>query len=116
MYIHTFRYTKPLSCSILTGKITNSELPMDAKNVYTTKMSSKGQIVIPESIRDSLGLKAGTQFVVVGKGDTVILKSIDEPPMEEFAGLIAQARKSAKKVGLTKSQLKKAIKEARSKK
>ena len=32
----------------------------------TTKMSSKGQVVIPEEIRKRLGLKAGSQFVVVG--------------------------------------------------
>jgi AbrB family looped-hinge helix DNA binding protein len=32
----------------------------------TQKMSSKGQVVIPEEIRDRLGLKAGAQFVVVG--------------------------------------------------
>jgi AbrB family looped-hinge helix DNA binding protein len=91
-------------------------LIMHVKNVFTTKMSSKGQIVIPEGIRDTLGLKPGTQFVVVGKGDTVILKSIDEPPMVEFEELIAEARKSAKKVGLTKAHLSKAIKDARAKK
>ncbi|NIR47056.1 AbrB/MazE/SpoVT family DNA-binding domain-containing protein [candidate division KSB1 bacterium] len=29
-------------------------------------MSSKGQVVIPEEIRKRLGLKAGSQFIVVG--------------------------------------------------
>ncbi len=88
---------------------------MDSKTVFTTKMSSKGQVVIPETVRDSLGLRPGTQFVVVGKGDTVILKLIDEPPMDDFEDLIAEARKSVRKLGLKKSDLKKAIKEARSK-
>lgn len=89
---------------------------MDAKHVFTTKMSSKGQIVIPEAIRDSLKLQPGTQFVVVGRGDTVILKLIDEPSMEEFSELLSEARKSAKKVGLKKSDLKKAVMEARNRK
>jgi len=40
--------------------------------VATTRMSSKGQVVIPEGIRKRLGLKAGSQFVVVGDRDTVI--------------------------------------------
>ena len=46
-------------------------------NVSTTKMSSKGQVVIPENIRKQLNLKAGAQFVVVGEKDVVILKNID---------------------------------------
>ncbi len=41
--------------------------------VAATKMSSKGQVVIPEEIRNRLGLKAGTKFVVVGSEDTLIL-------------------------------------------
>ena len=32
------------------------------RSAATTKMSSKGQIVIPEEIRQQLGLDAGTQF------------------------------------------------------
>jgi len=43
--------------------------------VSTTKMSSKGQIVIPEDIRNRLGLKTGLQFIVLGERDVVILKS-----------------------------------------
>ena len=37
----------------------------------TTKMSSKGQVVIPEQIREQLHLREGEQFVVIGRGDTV---------------------------------------------
>ena len=50
-------------------------------DVETTKMSSKGQVVIPEDIRTRLGLKPGAQFVVVGDNDTVILKVITAPDM-----------------------------------
>ena len=42
-------------------------------NLATTKMSSKGQVVIPEDIRKRLKLKAGSQFIVVGENDVVIL-------------------------------------------
>ena len=48
-------------------------------NVSTTKMSSKGQVVIPEIIRKQLNLKPGSQFVVVGDKDVVILKNISPP-------------------------------------
>jgi len=88
---------------------------MENKAVYTTKMSSKGQIVIPEAVRDSLGLTSGTQFVVVGRGDTVILKIIEEPSMEEFKQLLSEARRSTKRAGLKKADLQKAIKESRKK-
>jgi AbrB family looped-hinge helix DNA binding protein len=81
----------------------------------TTKMSSKGQIVIPEEIRNSLGLKSGDQFIVIGKNDVVILKSISPPSMDEFDSLIKEARSQAKKAGLKKSDIKKAIEKARQK-
>lgn len=42
-------------------------------DIETTKRSSKGQIVIPEKIREHLRLKPGSQFVVIGEDDTEIL-------------------------------------------
>ena len=44
--------------------------------IATTKMSSKGQVVIPETIRKKLGLKPGTEFVVLADDGVVILKEI----------------------------------------
>jgi len=78
-------------------------------NVATTKMSSKGQVVIPESIRKRLNLKTGTQFVVVGDKDVVILKSITPPFIEDLDSLIAEARKKGKQVGFKKADIKDAI-------
>jgi len=79
----------------------------------TTKMSSKGQVVIPEDIRRKLGLKTGVQFVVVGKDDVVILKSIAKPSMSEFEQLISEARKQARKTGLKKLDVMAAIQKVR---
>lgn len=79
----------------------------------TTKMSSKGQVVIPDEVRKRLNLKAGTQFVVVGENDVVILKAITPPSMDEFDGLIADARRKAKSAGLKKSDIENAIEEVR---
>ena len=46
-----------------------------------TKLSTKGQVVIPESIRNDL--EVGTAFNVFRKEDLVILKKIDGLTEEE---------------------------------
>ena len=82
-------------------------------NIATTKMSSKGQVVIPENIRKKLNLKAGAQFVVIGENDIVILKSISPPSLDEFDSLIAKARKQGKKAGIKKSDISDAVSKVR---
>ncbi len=81
----------------------------------TTKLSSKGQVVIPEDIRDQLGLKNGDQFVVMAEKDVVILKMISQPEMKKFTSLIKRARKQAKAAGLKKTDVQKVIMEVRKK-
>ncbi|MCD6585720.1 MAG: AbrB/MazE/SpoVT family DNA-binding domain-containing protein [Desulfobacteraceae bacterium] len=85
-------------------------------NISTTKMSSKGQVVIPENIRKQLNLREGAQFVVLGENDVVILKNITPPSIDEFDDLIVKARKKAKKAGIKKSDIKDAILKVRGKK
>ena len=79
----------------------------------TTRMSSKGQIVIPESIRKRLNLKEGAQFIVVGEDDVVILKAITSPSMDAFENLIKKARRQAKDAGLERADIEKAVSKAR---
>ena len=81
--------------------------------VATTKMSSKGQVVIPEDLRNRMNLSAGSQFVVVGEGDVVILKTLTTPSMQQFDSLIKKARMQARVAGIKKSDIAKAIKQAR---
>jgi AbrB family looped-hinge helix DNA binding protein len=76
-------------------------------------MSSKGQVVIPESIRNRLGLESGVQFVVIGEGDVVILKTIAPPSMNEFDDLISRARRQAKATGMKRSDIAKAVAKVR---
>lgn len=86
------------------------------ENLATTKLSSKGQIVIPETIRKHLGLKEGVQFVVMGKGDAVILKVIRPPSAKEFDKIVGKIQRATKKANLKKKDLKAAIKKVRLKK
>ena len=81
--------------------------------VATTRLSSKGQVVIPEEIRRRLRLDTGAQFVVVGEGDVVVLKAIKPPSMNQFGELIKAARKAAKKAGMKRRDVAAAVKEAR---
>lgn len=83
------------------------------ENLETTRMSSKGQVVIPEAVRTRLGLKPGSQFVVIGDRGIVILKTIAAPAREEFAALAAKARGQARKAGIRRSDVAKIVRKAR---
>ena len=79
----------------------------------TTKMSSKGQVVIPEDVRKRLQLAAGTQFIVLGEDDVVILKMVRPPSMGEFDRLVKKARTQARAAGLKRSDVAAAVKHVR---
>ena len=76
-------------------------------------MSSKGQVVIPEEVRSRLGLATGTQFIVMGENDVVILKTIAPPSMDDFDGIITQARRKARAAGMKPSDVTKALAKVR---
>ena len=81
--------------------------------VATTRMSSKGQVVIPEDVRNRLGLASGARFIVMGENDVVILKTIKPPSMSDFDGIIRRARRQAKAAGLTPSDIARAVAKVR---
>lgn len=58
--------------------------------IATTRMSSKGQVVIPEEIREKLGLHPGTQFAVLGARGMIILRPLTAPSLEEFDKLVSE--------------------------
>ena len=83
------------------------------KRVATTKMSSKGQVVIPEEVRTALGLEAGAQFVVVGEGDVVVLKRVTPPSMSDFDDLVQEARRQSRQAGMKRVDVAAAIRAVR---
>ncbi len=70
--------------------------------IETIKVSSRGQVVIPESMRDDLNIKEGTKLVVIEKGKKLILelekdflKKLEKMELEkEKLGWLALAEKS----------------------
>ncbi|MDO9334065.1 MAG: AbrB/MazE/SpoVT family DNA-binding domain-containing protein [Dehalococcoidales bacterium] len=86
------------------------------RTIETSRMSSKGQIVIPEEIRNRLGLKTGDKFLVIGDKDVVILKTLTATSIDEFDDLIKKARKQAKAAGLKRADIVNAIAKSREQK
>lgn len=49
-----------------------------------TRISSKGQVVIPSRVRKRLGIEAGNVFAILtpGKGDMVVLRRVDSKALQ----------------------------------
>lgn len=78
--------------------------------VEITKMSSKGQVVIPKKIRDEFGLHPGENFAVFGRKDTIILKKIETPStLDAFEALVDWGVEFAKKKGIKEEDIERVI-------
>jgi AbrB family looped-hinge helix DNA binding protein len=84
-----------------------------SQSIATTKMSSRGQVVIPESIRDRLRLGPGVQFAVFAQEDVIMFKVINPPAADEFARLKRELQQQARQAGLKRSDIPKAVAKVR---
>ena len=78
-----------------------------------TALSSKGQIVLPKSIREHLNVASGTKFMVFSDGNSILLKPIPVPDIAEFQNLMNAAEEWADSVGMTEDDITDAIKTVR---
>jgi AbrB family looped-hinge helix DNA binding protein len=67
-------------------------------DVEITRMSSKGQVVVPMGMRKKLGAGEGTLFAVVGTADGLVLRKIQAPSKSELLGSIKEMAKEAEAV------------------
>lgn len=78
-------------------------------SIETTKMSSRGQIVVPQEVREEVKAEEGTMFAIFGKGDTIILKKIEIPTKEqlinEFKNIAKEGKERAKKLGIKEKDI-----------
>lgn len=79
-----------------------------------TRLSQKGQVVIPNIVRKQLALKEGMKFLVVGVGDTIVLRRLElsEEKMR-LNNLLKESRKKAEKIGFTAKEIESFIRKTR---
>ncbi len=78
----------------------------------TTKVSSKGQVVIPANVRKAASLKKGEKILAIAIGDTIVLKKIVDRSFEETMKPIwARVRR----MGLMEEEINALIDEAKAK-
>lgn len=86
-------------------------------DIEITKMTSKGQVVIPQNVRKDKSLKEGERFLVYDIDDSIVLKRIKDleksKNIDEFEEAFASMWKTAKARGLTKKDADKEIKQYR---
>ena len=66
-----------------------------------TKVSSKGQVVIPQELREGANIREGEKLLVYGDKNTIILKKM-ESPEKEFERLASFGSKFARQRHITK--------------
>ncbi len=69
-----------------------------------TRVSSKGQVVIPGLIRERLGLTDGSRLLVFGEGDTIILKKVGLT-VEDSGKTLAAVRKRIRQLRVTRQDV-----------
>lgn len=80
--------------------------------IDVTKISSKGQVVIPKPIRESLKLMEGDKLIAYARGDLIILKRLKEG--DSILSLLSQpTRKKMEKLGVTRKDVDNAVEWAR---
>lgn len=81
--------------------------------IEITRLSSKGQIVIPKELRTLLGFKDGELFAMYGEGDTLIIKKLYVPSKDEFEEILSEGSEISKKKNISKKDIMKMILEYR---
>jgi AbrB family looped-hinge helix DNA binding protein len=78
----------------------------------TTKISSKGQVVIPANVRKAANIKKGQRILAIAIDDTVVLKKILDKSFEET---LKPVWNKVRKMGLSEEDVNAIIDEARNK-
>lgn len=68
--------------------------------VDTTRLSERGQVVIPKEVRDRLGLRQGSRLLVIAFEDAIVLQKVEVAGDRSRArGLVSKARSILQRLG-----------------
>ena len=81
--------------------------------VTLTKLSSKGQVVIPLDIREKMNLEEGNLLIISDNNDSICMKKIELPKIKSWKESTKPFREAAKKSNFSNEDLKKLIQESR---
>ena len=81
--------------------------------VNITKMSSKGQVVIPSEIRERMNLEEGNLLIISDSDDSICMKKLELPKIKSWKEVTLPFRKAAKNSNFSDYDLKKLIEESR---
>jgi AbrB family looped-hinge helix DNA binding protein len=71
-----------------------------------TRLSEKGQVVIPNEMRKKMKLKEGTRFIVLGLDNTIVLRRLEASEERlRLKQLLLKARQKADKIGFTRKEI-----------
>ena len=62
-----------------------------------TRLSSRGQLVIPDKTRRLMGLDTGAKFAVFSDGKNILLRPIAPPDVKAFEKLCSEGDKATRK-------------------
>ena len=87
---------------------------MTGTDIELVKMSGKGQLVVPQDIREIARLSPGERFVAFPVQEGVLFKRVDIPKVKlDFKSLTNEIEGQFRKNKIKKSDIKEAIKWAR---
>ena len=67
-----------------------------AEKIEMATVSSRGQICIPNDIREDMGLKEGSKVIFVLTDDSLIMKKVNMQTFEEITKPLREAKKKIK--------------------
>ena len=83
-------------------------------DIELTRLSGKGQVVIPNEIRKRMKLKEGTRFLIVEVGDSPVLRKFEISDEKlRLKRLLADFRSKADKAGFSEEEIERLMRSSR---